>query len=544
MRSFAAASAVLASLFASAIASAQQGPNNQNAGTTPYTTPPPPIATNPAPTPSLPTPVPQPVPTPGTGPQERRPNTAPPPMAPGAPRDTPLQKDQAGKPNVPDLNTAVAGGITSDEVAKRAAQTSYQAKASEETANAAGARAEAAWAQYIPRVGLTARYTRLSDFTPPQLGGSGGIVASPLPSGTLNPNQTVVASFSFPLVLNNWLTQATIAIPISDYFLKINESYSASLHQEEAARFDVVTARAKSYSDGKIAYYTWLRARSSEVVAEQSLVVAKAHQKDAENQFAVGNASKADVLRAQTQAAAAELGVERAKNGVLIAEKQVRQAVHAKEEEKLEPGESLDGQLSPAPQDLKKLVSEAQGARPELKSLEKNAEAAKRLARAQKNGQYPSLSAFGDVTYANPNQRRFPQQNEWFPTWQAGAQITWSPSDLLTAGPNSADAVARANALEAQKLVFKDAIELEVTQTYQQVLEADVAMASTTRQLESAEEAYRVARELFNAGRGTSTTLIDAETALAQSRFEHLNAKVDGRLARIRLEHALGRDVK
>ena len=36
----------------------------------------------------------------------------------------------------------------------------------------------------------------------------------------------------------------------------------------------------------------------------------------------------------------------------------------------------------------------------------------------------------------------------------------------------------------------------------------------------------------------------EAETALAQSRFEHLNAKVDARLARIRLEHALGHDVK
>ena len=42
-------------------------------------------------------------------------------------------------------------------------------------------------------------------------------------------------------------------------------------------------------------------ARSSQVVAEQSLTVAKAHQKDAENQFAVGNASKADVLQAQTR---------------------------------------------------------------------------------------------------------------------------------------------------------------------------------------------------------------------------------------------------
>ena len=37
---------------------------------------------------------------------------------------------------------------------------------------------------------------------------------------------------------------------------------------------------------------------------------------------------------------------------------------------------------------------------------------------------------------------------------------------------------------------------------------------------------------------------IDAENALAQTRFEHLQAKVDARMARIRLDHSIGRDVK
>lgn len=59
--------------------------------------------------------------------------------------------------------------------------------------------------------------------------------------------------------------------------------------------------------------------------------------------------------------------------------------------------------------------------------------------------------------------------------------------------------------------------------------------------MESAVEGYRVARELFSSGRATSTTLIDAEIVLAQSRFEHLNALVDARLSRIRLDYAVGR---
>lgn len=441
------------------------------------------------------------------------------------------------------MMAAIPGGITADQVAARAAATSYQAKAAEESASAAAARTEGTWTNFLPRVALTARYTRLSEFAPPSLG-SGSLVVTTAPPGTVNPPTISGGSFSFPLVFDQWLTQATIAVPISDYFLKINKGYTASTHQEEAARYDVATARAKSFSDGKIAYFTWLRARGGVVVAQQSLAVARAHLKDAENQFAVGNASKADVLRAQTAVAAAELAVERAKSGVVITERQVRVATHASEDERLEPGESLDTGLAPPPPNVRALVSEAHAARPEIKSVDKNASAARKLAEAASANKYPALSGFGDLTYANPNQRRFPQRNEWFPTWAVGAQITWSPNDLAAAGPQTADAEGRAAALDAQKSVVRDGIELEVTQAYQSVLEADTAIITTTRQLESAEEGYRVARELFNAGRGTATTLIDAETALAQTRFEHLNAKVDARLARIRLDHAVGRDVK
>lgn len=476
----------------------------------------------------------------------------PKPLTPPAPTPAaPTPEAAQASPATLELMAAVPGGITAEQVGERAAATSFQAKAQVETAHAAEARTEAAKIQYLPRIGLLGRYTRLSSFKPPSFGSNDSgfnAVVSPDAPGTPNPPNTLVSNpqtgLSIPLVLNQWLLQATITVPISDYFFKINQNYTAATHQEEAARFDIQTARAKSYSDGKLAYFTWLRARGYLVVAEQTLAVAKAHVKDSENQFAVGNASKADVLRAQTQVAAAELGIERAKNQIIVAERQVRIATHAKEDEKLEPGESLDTAVSPGQDNLRGFAAEAVDRRPEIKSIDRNAEAARRLAKVQNANKIPVLSAFGDVTYGNPNQRRFPQTQDWFPTWQVGAQISWSPNDFIAGGAGASEAEARASALEAQKYATRDGIELEVTQTFTAVHEADVAMQTTARQLESAEEAYRVARELFNAGRGTSTTLFDAEVALAQARFEALNAKVDARLARIRLDHAIGRDVR
>ena len=438
------------------------------------------------------------------------------------------------------MMAAVPGGITADQVGQRAAETSWQAKAAVATADAAHGRSDAAYVNYFPRVGLTARYTRLSNFTPPS---AGNVVVTNEASGTVNPANTISEALAFPIVVDNYLLQASIQVPISDLFFKINESYRATLRQEDAARLDVITARAKSFSDGKSAYFTWLRSRGSADVADQTLTVAKAHLTDSKNQFNVGNASKADVLRAETQVASAELGVERAKNSVIIAERQVRIATHAKPDEKLEPGESIDSPVKPAPTDFNGLLIEAMSNRPEIKSIDKNSEYARHLVKSQQYGAIPALSAFGDATEGNPNARRFPATQQWFGTWQVGAQLTWSPNDILLAQGNAADAKGRLATYEAQKETLHDNIELELTQAYHAVLEADVSVGTTTRQLESAEEGYRVANELYNAGRGTGTTLIDAEVALAQARFEHLNAKVDARLARIRLDHALGRDV-
>ncbi len=435
-----------------------------------------------------------------------------------------------------------AGGITAEAVGQRAAETSFSAKAAEEQLRAAAARVDQAWASYLPRVTGKAGYTRLSDFTPPSLGGS--FVGTPQPPGTPNPTPTQAIGFSIPLVLNNWTLEAQIVVPISDYFLRINKAYTAATQSREAARLDVISARAKSASDGKAAFYGWLRARGAVVVAVQGLEDAKIHLNDARNQFAVGNASRADVLRAETAVAGMELTVERAKNLSSLTERQVRVAMHTKEGEEIVPGEGTDGDVPPYPGTLTALVEEAKSNRYEVRSIDANAAAAKKQAEAVRGGAYPQIAAFGTATYANPNPRRFPQTNDWFPTWALGAQLTWSPNDTYSSLAGANDVEARASAAEAQKGAVRDGVELEVTQAFQGVKEADVAIETTKRQIASATEAYRVARELFNNGRGTSTTLTDAETELTRARLEALNARVDARVARVRLEHALGRDAK
>jgi outer membrane protein TolC len=443
-----------------------------------------------------------------------------------------------------ELMQAQPGGITAEQAAARAGRTSWNAKASMENLRGAAARVDEAWAAFLPRLSAVAKYTRLSNFTLPSIS-SAQVVGTLQPPGTINPTPTQAVSFSFPFfVVDNWLLQASLTIPISDYFLRIDQTYSAATRSQEAARWDVVTARAGSEANGRIAYYSWMNARGAVVVAVQALNDQKTHLRDARNQFAAGNASKADVLRAETAMASAELALERAKNLADLTEKQLRVAMHVPDEEAIAPGENLETPVPAVQGNVKQMTIEALASRPEVKSADANAAAAEEQAQAAKAAYYPSLSAFGDGILGNPNPRYIPPSNAWNTTWDLGAQLVWSPNDTLVGANNVHDIESRAAAIVANRNVTRDNIEVEVTQTLQAVREADFSIDSSTRELASAEEAYRVQRELFNNGRGTSTTLADAESDLTRARLDLLNARVAARTARIRLEHALGRDAR
>jgi outer membrane protein len=481
---------------------------------------------------------------------QERPSAAPPaPAAAPSSAMAPSTMDPGAPLRVPsELLQVHPGGLTAEQAGARAAATSWNAKASEQTLRGAAARVDEAWAAFLPRLSLLGKYTRLSNFASPSFFNTGGenLVVTPVNGQVTGNGPLIGVPVSFPsfFVLDNWLMQATITVPISDYFLSVDQKYTAATRSQEAARWDETSARATALSDGQVAYYTWLRNRGAVIVAVQALNDQKTHLRDARNQFDVGNASKADVLRAETAAASAELAVEQASNLSDLTEKQLRVAMHLPADEAMLPGEDLDAPVQPLQGNLPQMTVEALGARPEVKSADANAASAREQASAARAGRWPTLSAFGDGILGDPNPRVIPPSNKFVATWDVGAQITWSPNDVLVAGGSVSDFESRAAAIEANKSTTRDGIEVEVQQDWQGVREADFAIDASKRELSSAEEAYRVARELFNNGRGTSTTLTDAETDLTRARLDLLNAKANARIARIRLDHALGRDVR
>ncbi|HMI85146.1 MAG TPA: TolC family protein, partial [Polyangiaceae bacterium] len=410
------------------------------------------------------------------------------------------------------------GGLTSAVVGSRAEATSFDVQARREDLEAAAAQVDQALVAYFPRLSATGRYTRLSPIDVPSIG-NGYVVVTQTPGPVvIDPNQPppqlFATAFSFPVLLNQTILQATLNVPLSDYLLRIPQGYAAATKNQNAARFAESAARLKSTTDAKAVYYSWVRAKLQEVVAEQALLQARAHLVDAQHAFDAGTVSKADVLRIESQVAGSRLLQERAKSLTEITETQIRVAMHDPAPAAYEVGESMNDDVPKVQgeDNLAALWAEAGSARLELKSLEQSSDGLRGQAKVARAGNYPRIDAFGDIIYANPNQRIFPQQDAFQATWDVGVQLTYSPNDIGLAGASSRNLEARAASLAAQKQALEDGIRIEVTQTRNALREALAAVESTTQGLAAAEESYRVRRSLFRNGRATAVELTDAET--------------------------------
>ena len=122
-------------------------------------------------------------------------------------------------------------------------------------------------------------------------------------------------------------------------------------------------------------------------------------------------------------------------------------------------------------------------------------------------------------------------------------QATWNLNDALTANVNQDRLQAQTDELRADQENFVRQARIEVLQAQQNVQLALHDLSTTATGLTSAEESYRVRKELLAAERATAVELVDSETDLTRARIAALNARIDLRVAIAQLVHALGDDV-
>jgi outer membrane protein TolC len=431
-----------------------------------------------------------------------------------------------------DLDTLfAAGGLTADQAASRAGTASPTVRRRAAELDAAIAQRQAAELAQVPQVSGRASYTRLS-----------AIPVAPIsfPIGGMTVN------FAFPAPLTNaYLAEAQLAVPLSDYLLRFPALIDTAKLGVEVARIDKRSSEVGAGQDARLAYYEWLRARLQVLIAQRQLVQVQRTLDQVRALAEVQRLSRADLMRVEAQEAEAEQTVDQLQNLAQLREEQLRILIGAAPGEPLAIGEDVRAEVQVAGvAAIGDLVDTARRQRLEFKAIDAGIAAKQRQRDAELANSLPRLSAFGVADYADPNQRVFPQVDQFKFTWQVGAQVTWTMNDALVAETTKRRIAAEANELRADRQNLENGTRIEVQSAQQGVALAQHALATTQKGLAAAEESYRVRRELLNAERATAVELVDAETELTRARISALNARVDLRVAQAQLSHAIGNDAK
>ncbi len=413
------------------------------------------------------------------------------------------------------------GGLTAEAAASRAVKVSPDVR--RRAADVASANASATKVQLVnvPRVAGTLQYVRLSSIDAPE----------------------IAPGFSFPVLLNSYAATAEVSVPLSDYVFRIPDLVAGARAAVEAARTSQLSTEVAVASSAKLAYYEWLRALLQQLVARRSVTQVEATVGQVRSLVEVQRASRADLLRVEAQLAQARQTASQLSGIVALRAEALRLTIGASIDEPLTVGEDIRAELAlPAAVASATLSDGALKRRLEVKTLDAGIRAKERQRDAEKAGRLPRLSAFGQVNYANPNQRILPAHEEFDLTWQAGVQLTWNLNDFLTSKANIDGYNAEVRGLEADRDRLSDGIRVEVVQATTNLEIARSSIETTAQGLAASEESYRVRKELLALERATAVELVDAEAEVTRARIAALSAKVDLRVALIQLARATGAD--
>ncbi len=457
-----------------------------------------------------------------------QPSPGPAPAAPAAP--APAQADRAeDSESLSELAQALRQGaetMSADQVAAIAVKTAPTVRSAQAANERARRAASEALVAVYPRLELEARYTRLSERDEnflddlPDFGGLGSI--------------------DFETPLNQYLLQARLAFPVSDVLLQILPRYRAAQESAQAQALSAQAAADDVALQAREAFFNYARARAALFVANSGLAQSQAQRRDVVALVSAGTLARVEQMRADAQVATAEVALARAQGAVAVARTVLRSLLHRPGDQDIAIGEDFRP-MPPLAESKDQLLARALQQRKELVALRTMTRAHEHRASAENSNKLPKLSVLGTFDYANPNPAIDPYEEEWKHSWAVMGSLTWSPSDFAAAGHRAGQAEADRAQTLADLQALEDALRREVASAYEDYLASRQAMESALTGILAAEESYRVRREQFRAGAAVATDVIDAESELRRARLELINAAIDVRIARARLDRAVGR---
>jgi outer membrane protein TolC len=384
--------------------------------------------------------------------------------------------------------------------------------------------------QYVPSLSLQGGYSRLSNVAPGSMTTDVSLGGPPVP-----------ATITFPPPLEN-STSVRIALQQP---LFTGKRIAASIRQAEAlrdsSRSDLGESRLGLRYAITEAYWDFARAKTQREAIDQSVTQAELHLNDARNLLDEGMATNNDVLQAQMRLEDSKIDLSSLESVRDIARVRLALLIGLPWDAALDTAEAPPSQSAEPPQgSVADLVARALSKRPEIQGARSRVIAQEASMEVARSGLFPSVFLTGDYTVANPNQRVFPQSDQFTPTWSLGilASIDLGRFPQYLAQEEQ----ARGKLTQAQESSRKmaDAVALEVIRTYLTLREAAGRLVSLHQETAQAEENDRVTQERYRQGVALSSESLDAQTLVVRARLREEGALFDCLTARAALDRAVG----
>jgi len=381
--------------------------------------------------------------------------------------------------------------------------------------------------QYLPSLSLQGGYSRLSDVAPGSLS-----VSLPPPIGTQN--------ITFPPSLDN---STTFRLALQQP-LFTGKRIDSSVREAEALRDSSKGDLSKSRLDLRYsisqAFWNLAKAKTQVQAISQSVSQAETHLADAQKLRDQGMATNNDVLQAQMRLEDLKIDLSSAQSAQQIAQTQLAILVGLPWTNSIDVPDDTGQGIQATEETLQDLVSKALSARPEIQAARSRVTASEASVDLAQSGLYPNLFVTGDYTVANPNQRVFPQSDQFVGTWSIGILASVDVGRYPQVLAQTEQARNKLSQAQQGSRQIADAVIADVIRAYVTLNEAVGRLASLHEETAQAEENDRVTQERYRQGVALSSESLDAQTLVVQARLRENSALFDCQVARAALERAVG----
>lgn len=435
-------------------------------------------------------------------------------------------------PRAEQIYSPTPGGTRVAEVVRAAQAVAPDVAAASTSLREAEARVGAARAGMLPRIDVSASYTRLSEVDTPPLSFGGQVFDSP-----------------FTQILDQYSARASVQVPVTDLILRAAPSYRLVAAAADVAALQIDAQREAAAWQATEAYYGWVRSIVTRNVAAESVRLVEATAASVRALADAGVVPRVDVATAQAGVDGARTALASAEAGVAYATDALRALTGGTTDLVVDaPGEDLlvGSPTGPVP-DTDATVAAAMANRVEVRALRELVDISERERAIRRTSELPSLSVSAGALYANPNPRVNPQHQEFDGSWDIGATVSWSPNDWRSTRAALDVADAAVDRARDDLAAFEMGVRLQAAEAVANWRMARASIDGASAQVESAATDFEARRAAIAAGVGTTTELLAAQRALVAAWLDVFDGyialrRADAQLARVEGRLALGEE--